>query len=145
MEEIIYEVIVGAIILGVILVVIAMFRNGVGSIRDTVKSQADLEMTNEYEMLCQTGAVYSGSKVQEAYSYSQIASDDMQIWVVNGSTKTLVTSEAQASSLAPSGNRYKVEVVFLTRPQSNFVYDADTVTEYSAGNYAQVRFTFTRQ
>lgn len=148
MEEIIYEVVVGAIILGVILVVITLFRSSVGTIKESVNEQSRIEDTADYDMIGIENGIYSGSKIQEAFAYSEVASMGIDVVVVKGSDRNRVSSNIDANSY-PSNERYKLHIDYLAQSykrkgvQEPFA-EKDVLQRGDQG-IVEMRFTFTKQ
>ena len=68
---------------GIIILVISVFRNSAGTIRDQVEYQVQLEDVTALDTIGINGGVYNGTKIQEAYNYSMVASEGLQVWVKN--------------------------------------------------------------
>lgn len=159
MEEIIYEVVIGAIILGVIMLVIVLFRSSVGTIKESVNEQAQLEDTADYDMIGVDNGIYSGSKIQEAYAYGEVAQIGFDVIVVNkGGTKRRVTDATNIAVEYPSSKRYKLKVDYLSKSyrklatvgntvnQTNHIaIDSADVCQRGDQGVAEIRFTFTEQ
>lgn len=110
MEEIVYEVIGGAIILGIILLVIGVFRTGTGTIRDSVRQQADADDIRMEELVGVHGGTYAYTKIHEAISYSQVANTPMEVWVQDGGNMRQITEWKSDDETRYGGNHYKLHV-----------------------------------
>lgn len=110
MEEIVYEVVGGAIILGIILLVIGVFRTGTGTIRDSVKQQAQADNIRMEELVGVHGGTYTHSKIKEAISYADIADMPIEVWVQNGGNKRHITTWQDSDEVTYGGNHYQLHV-----------------------------------
>lgn len=151
MEEIVYEVIVGAIILAVIAVVIVLFRSGVGSVRETVEQQAEIENITDYDMVGTDGGIYNGTKIQEAYAYSQVSPIGFYVFVKNSASSTglvAIDTAAKAASY-PQSNRYKLEVQYLNTSKkfnaTNLAPGSAELGNRGDQNIVEIRFIYVKQ
>jgi len=83
MEDIVYEVFGGALILGIILVVIVLFRNSTNVIQEATISQNDLDSTSIEDTIGYDGGVYNSHKVREAIKYSDVNADFYNVYLRN--------------------------------------------------------------
>lgn len=120
MEDIVYEIVGGAIILGIILVVITVFRNSAGTIRDQVTTQAQIEDTSIVDTIGIEGGQYSIEKVREAWNYSKVADSTFQVEIKNGSKSKLITKDADLNTyLNDTATRYTLDVLYLSENTTN--------------------------
>lgn len=148
MEEIVYEVIGGAIILGIILLVIGVFRQGTTTIRDSVKTQADADDIRMEELVGVSGGTYSGAKIKEAYSYAAVSNEYIEVWVKNGGNINHVLNDATAENYLQSGNQYQLQIGYYDEVDKTtpVLTDAHFKPEAKQSDtIAMIRFVFVKK
>lgn len=130
MEDIVYEIIGGALILGIILVVILVFRNGSDAVKEAANSQMQSDVKIE-QTLAVEGAVYSSSKIKEVISYSAFADIKTEVTL----NSTLLTSSFNPDAYT---GKYKLEDIQYYAKASG----TDLLPDNNTGRAVLVRFVF---
>lgn len=148
MEEIVYEVIGGAIILGIILLVIGVFRQGTTTIRESVKQQADADDVRMEELVGVTGGTYSGAKIKEAYNYASVSTEYMEVWVKNGGNMVHVLNQSTAESYLNDGQKYQLQIGYYdenTTATPVLTDDHFKMEAKQSDSIVMIRFVFVKQ
>lgn len=152
MEEIVYEIVGGALILGIVLLVIVVFRQSAGTIKDTVRHEAEMQDLTAIDTIGVDGGSYDGTKVQEAYSYSLLSDRSCLVYVLDGSSYKLIKDDATCNTYKNRNLKYTLTIKYLNRALTNSEksgFGATTTNSISVGkndpNIAQIIFIFKKK
>lgn len=116
MKEIIYDVLVGALILGVMLIVIQLFRGNINLINTAAQNKSDLEQVGLNDISL-TADRYSGAEVKGIY---ELYKSDPYVKIVliwNNSTVTLDGSYGGFNDLLMTSDKFKIKKETATAPE----------------------------
>ena len=136
MENVVYEIVVGAIILGVVFGIVMLSRQSQSAIKEGVQQQSMIENVNFEETIGITGGIYSASKIKEAYRYSKISDITINVVVKKGAIETTMSNENDITKLVNEGGNYKLEIKYFSN---------STETIRDDKNITSIGFYFTKQ
>ena len=140
MEDIVYEIIGGALILGIILVVILVFRNGSDAVKEAANSQMQSDVKIE-QTIGVEGAVYGPSKIAEAIKYSAVADIKTEVCIQSTSGSITVQNASFNPNTYPN-RKYKLDIQYYS---SNTVTSANLLPDTNTQTAVLVRFLFIQQ
>ena len=79
-----------------------------------------------------TSIVYNGTKIQEAYNYSRVATEGLQVWVKDGAVADRIDDKVDAADRCKNyasdiSKRFKLTVIYLSEDTAE--YDSFTLKD----------------
>ena len=153
MDSIVHEIVVGALIMGLVLSVIIIFRQSMDTVKEGNSQQNKIENINSVSMIGVNGGIYPAAKIKEALTYADIADMDVGVVVQEspGNSKRLTdvnTDKDYLNQLIYVGANYLLEIDYYNE-KYEIMKASGTIPDHLCSsndlNVKYVEFYFVRQ